>query len=442
MATEVIMPKMGQTVEEVTIVRWLVEEGATVEKGQPLAEIETDKAVFELEAPAAGVLRGVRYGKGAAVPVLEVLAVIAAPGEAVETPAAQRPSIPGVSEGAAAPAAVPPAVQSATARLPQGQVFASPRARRLAHLEGVDLSQVAPTGGGGVRVAERDVRAYLEARPRVTPVARRMAEATGLDLRGVAGTGAVGRILKEDVARAVVAPPVPGADEGLAPAVREVVPIGGVRQIIAERMLASTQTTAAVTLTTEVDASELVNWRESFKADGFKVAYNDLLIKIVARALGEHPYLNAAISGEEIHLLESINVGLAVDAERGLLVPVIRNADRKGLLEIAAESAALAERARAGKILPDELTGGTFTITNLGMYEIDAFTPLINLPECAVLGVGRIAEVAAVHEGQICIRKRMALSLTFDHRLVDGAPAARFLQRVKQLVEKPHLLLS
>jgi pyruvate dehydrogenase E2 component (dihydrolipoamide acetyltransferase) len=458
-AKDVIMPKMGQTVEEVKIIRWLVGEGATVERDQPLAEVETDKAVFELESPAAGVLRGIRYGKGAVVPVLETVAVIAAPGEAV----AALPQVEVAAAARPAPAAQPPSAGpmpsiSAPGPLqPPSRVFASPRARRLASLEDVDLVKVTPTGGRGIRVVERDVRAYLAAQPRATPVARRVAEAAGLDLRAVAGTGVTGRILKEDVMHAartvppVPAPPGPHGEAGAGqvqagappgPVAREVIPVTGVRRIIAERMAASLHTTAQVTLTTEADATELVAWREFFKENGLNLSYNDLLIKIVARALREYPYMNATLVGEEIYLLETINIGLAVDTARGLLVPVVRDADKKGLAEIAEETAGLAERAQTGKSLPDELTGGTFTITNLGMYDIDAFTPIINLPECALLGVGRIAEVPVVHEGQVCIRKRMVLSLSFDHRLVDGAPAARFLRRVKELIEKPRLLVT
>jgi pyruvate dehydrogenase E2 component (dihydrolipoamide acetyltransferase) len=205
--------------------------------------------------------------------------------------------------------------------------------------------------------------------------------------------------------------------------------------------------TAPVTLTMEVDASALVQVRERLKtalADelGFNLGYNDLLIKVAARALREFPYMNARLDGDMIQRLDKVHVALAVDTERGLLVPVVRDADRKGMAEVAAELREVVERARAGTALPDELSGSTFTITNLGMFEIDAFTPIINLPEAAILGVGRIKERPAVVDSEIVARKMMWLSLTFDHRLVDGAPAARFLQRVKQLIEEPYLLLA
>jgi len=223
--------------------------------------------------------------------------------------------------------------------------------------------------------------------------------------------------------------------------------MSGVRAVIAQRMRESHQTTAPVTLTTEADATAFVELRERLKAGlaaelGFDIGYNDLLIRLVAHALRQFPYMNARLDGERVRHLREVHLALAVDTDRGLLVPVVRNADRKGVAEIAREVRGLAERARTGKALPDELSGSTFTITNLGMHEVDAFTPIINLPEAAILGVGRIKARPAVVEGEMCARQTMWLSLTFDHRLVDGAPAARFLQRIKQLIENPYLLLG
>jgi pyruvate dehydrogenase E2 component (dihydrolipoamide acetyltransferase) len=219
-----------------------------------------------------------------------------------------------------------------------------------------------------------------------------------------------------------------------------------VRRIIAERMLTSAQTTAAVTLTTEADATELVRLRQQLKNDGREPvpSNNDLLAKLVAQALLEHPALNARFEGDAILQLATVDIGIAVDTDRGLLVPVLRQVPTRSLTQIAQESAALIERARTGRISPDDLRGSTFTITNLGMYEVDAFTPIINLPECAVLGVGRIVPRQVVVDAdaeRVAIRHMMSLSLTFDHRLVDGAPAARFLQRVKQYIEQPYLWL-
>jgi pyruvate dehydrogenase E2 component (dihydrolipoamide acetyltransferase) len=223
----------------------------------------------------------------------------------------------------------------------------------------------------------------------------------------------------------------------------------GVRRIIAERMAASDRATARVTLVTEADATDFVEAREQLKASvteewGFAPGYNDLLAIMVVRTLREFPYVNARLDaeGQVIERLPFVNLGMAVDTERGLLVPVIRNAEQKGLRDFGTEFRALVERARAGKSLPEDLSGGTFTITNLGMYDIDAFTPIINLPEAAILGVGRIHPKPVVYGDEIVARQMWTLSLVFDHRLVDGAPAARFLQRIKQLVENPFLLLT
>ncbi|MFB0545692.1 MAG: dihydrolipoamide acetyltransferase family protein [Anaerolineae bacterium] len=445
MAVEVIMPKMGQTMEEGTILQWLIAEGQTVEKGAPLVQIESDKAVFDIEAGASGTLRKVLYTEGSKVPVLTVIGLIGAPDEDISS--YMVPTKP-EAEPREAPVEAPPVEAEAKPPSPEeGRILISPRARRLAREKGLDISQITGTGPRG-RIVERDVLAFLEKMPRVSPLARKMALEAGLDLATITGTGPGGRIVKEDVERALVERAVPAVP--LAPpvplAAGEIIPMKGVRATIAERMSASARTAVHVTLTTEVDAIELVRLREQVKAEmqasaGLSVSYNDILVAIVARALKEHPNLNATLVSDEIQLLTSINIGVAVDTERGLLVPVIKDAADKTLSQIAREAAELIERARTGRISPDDLTGGTFTLTNLGMYEIDAFTPIINLPECAILGVGRIVAKPVVHDGEIVVRQMMYLSLSFDHRLVDGAPAARFLQRLKQLIERPYLML-
>jgi pyruvate dehydrogenase E2 component (dihydrolipoamide acetyltransferase) len=462
MAEEFFVPKLGQTVEEVTLIRWLVEDGAKVAQGQDILEVETDKAVFPVEATASGYLHIGPYQEGQVVPVLTVVAVIGKPEDKFEAkgaPTAEAEQAE-VRPSEAAPAA--PAEAPAHRVEGDGRIFASPRARKLAQAEGVDLGQVTPSGGGGVRVAERDVLAYLHSLPKATPVAQKMAAEAGLDLRQVVGSGPGGKITKEDVERALQKPAAPpprtplGSGAALAPTTLPVlpeaevlarVPLKGVRSIIAERMAASVHTTARVTLMMEVDATQFVDMRERLKARvaeewGFAPGYNDLLAKIVASALGKFPYMNARLTADAIEHLAHVNIGMAVDTERGLLVPVIRDADKKSLRQFGAEFRQLAEGARTGRILPDALTGGTFTITNLGMYDVDAFTPVINLPEVAILGVGRIAPKAVVRDGQIMARHMWTLSLVFDHRLVDGAPAARFLQYVKDLIEEPYLWLT
>jgi pyruvate dehydrogenase E2 component (dihydrolipoamide acetyltransferase) len=415
MVTEVILPKLGQTMEEGTIVEWLKHEGEPVQRGEVLFMVETDKATLEVEASARGFLRKILVPVGETVSVLTVVALITKTLD--EDISAYEPQfrVPG-SELQVDEIAQPAALEPETLRAePQGEalkpetgrIIASPRARRLARDKGVDLAQVTGSGPNG-RIVERDVAAYLEASQKAIPSVPAPAKAV------------------EAVAE---------------------VPMSGVRAVIAQRMHESHQTTAPVTLTTEADATAFVELRERLKASleaelGFSIGYNDLLIKLVAQALRQFPYMNARLDGEVIRELREIHIALAVDTDRGLLVPVIRNADRKGVAKIAREVRELVERARAGKALPDELSGSTFTITNLGMHEIDAFTPIINLPETAILGVGRIKARPAVVKGELCIRQTIWLSLTFDHRLVDGGPAARFLQYIKKLIEDPYLWLA
>jgi pyruvate dehydrogenase E2 component (dihydrolipoamide acetyltransferase) len=408
MVTEVILPKLGQTMEEGTIVEWLKHEGEPVQRGEVLFMVETDKATLEVEASARGFLRKILVPVGETVPVLTVVALIAKTLDEDISAYKSQFQVDETAQPAALELEPLSAEPQGEALKPEtGRVIASPRARRLARDKGVDLAQV--TGSGpNERIVERDVVAYLEASQEAIPS-------------------------------------VPAPARAVVPVTE--VPMSGVRAVIAQRMHKSHQITAPVTLTTEADATAFVELRERLKAGladelGFNIGYNDLLIKLVAQALRQFPYMNARLDGEVIRELGEIHIALAVDTDRGLLVPVIRNADRKGVTKIAREVRELVERARAGKALPDELSGSTFTITNLGMHEIDAFTPIINLPETAILGVGRIKARPAVVEGELCVRQTMWLSLTFDHRLVDGGPAARFLQYIRNLIEDPCLWLA
>jgi pyruvate dehydrogenase E2 component (dihydrolipoamide acetyltransferase) len=468
MTEEVFIPKYGQTVEEVTLIKWMTSDGAPVKKGQEIVEIETDKTNFTVEAEANGFLHRGPYTEGQVIPVLTVVAIIGKEDEkfAAGTVAEETAEAVTAVEVEAVPAEK--ATDVATTGAP-GKVFASPRARKLAAEKGVRLAEVTPTGGEGVRVAERDVVAYLAAAPKVTPVAQKLAGEAGIDLRTVSGTGPGGRITKEDVEKAVTAqveaarpaPAVPSAPVAALTAaprpaplpeveVVERIPLKGVRAIIADRMGTSVHTTARVTLLMEVDATEFVSVRERLKAKvteawGFAPGYNDLLALMVAKALRNFPYVNARLAPDAIELLAHVNLGMAVDTDRGLLVPVIRDADTKTLRAFGAEFREMVDRARKGKSLPDDLSGGSFTITNLGMYDIEGFTPVINLPEAAILGVGRIIPKWVFRPespNAPVLRQMMTLSLVFDHRVVDGAPAARFLKYIKGLVEEPYLLLA
>ncbi len=473
MAKELFIPKLGQTVEEVRLVRWLVEDGARIEQGQEVLEVETDKAIFAVESPAKGYLHKGPFAEDAVLPVLTVVAVVGKQDEKFPAAGAPAEAASPAQPADSAPAAHAESSASAQAQTAEaGRIFASPRARKLAAEEGVDLSKVTPTGGGGARVAERDVVAYLQSAPKATPIAERMAAEAGIDLRLIQGTGANGTITKEDVQQAVAqraeSLKAKDAQEALAPAaaqapspsaapaapsvpasrgeILERVPLKGVRAVIADRMATSTRTVARVTLVMDVDATEFVAVRERLKARfaeqwGFAPGYNDMLVMAVARALRKFPYMNARMTSDAIEYLARIDIGMAVDTDRGLTVPVVRNADQKSLRQIGAELRELVDRARKGRSLPDDF-GGTFTITSLGPLDIDAFTPVINYPEAAILGVGRIAAKAVVLNDQIVARKMMTLSLAFDHRITDGAPAARFLKYIKELIEEPFLLLA
>ncbi|MFN2133157.1 MAG: dihydrolipoamide acetyltransferase family protein [Anaerolineae bacterium] len=461
MATEVILPKLGQTMEEGTIVEWLKNEGEEVQRGDVLFTVESDKATLEAEAPARGYLRKILVPAGESVPVLTTVGIITRTLDEDISASRQGPAETAVASESAEPAGT---AEVALTEQPkdavparEGRIFASPRARMRAQENEVELRLVEGTGPNG-RIVERDIYAFLEEQPKATPMARKVAAELGVDLRTVSGTGAGGRIVRADVEMAVAPAPAAGpvATPARAPApvvalppaeVASTEPLKGLRGIIAERMATSAQTTARVTLFTEVDATAFVEARTRLKAAvteewGFAPGYNDLLGLMVARALHEYAYMNARLSGDEIQRLDHVNVGMAVDTERGLLVPVIRDADRLGLRAFGQQFRDMVGRARVGRSLPDDLSGGTFTITNLGMFDVDLFTPIINLPEAAILGVGRIQAKPVVREGQVVVAQMMTLSLAFDHRLVDGAPAARFLQRIKQLVENPYLLLG
>jgi pyruvate dehydrogenase E2 component (dihydrolipoamide acetyltransferase) len=387
MPHEILMPRLGWSSEEGVLVEWLKKDGDPIRSGDVVCVIESDKAQVEVESFDAGVLRIPvdAPAPGAKVPVGTVLGYVLAPGETLPAPRTR----------AAAGVAVPAAAGGATV--------------------GAEAGAVRPAARGG---------------PTASPRARRVAAELHVDWTRLRGTGRTGRIVERDVRAAGV------ADRP-----------SQVRRLIAERMSASARATAPVTLTTDADATELVRLRAALQAaaeaaGGRGPSYTDCFVKLAAVALTEHPALNASLEGERIVQHPAVHVGVAVDTPRGLLACVLRDAATKPLRLLAEESAALIAQARAGSLSPDALRGGTFTVSNLGAFDVDAFTPIINLPECAILGVGRIAARAVVVDdaaGRIAARKMVALSLTFDHRVVDGAPAARFLQRVRQLVEHPAL---
>ena len=446
MAQEIVLPQWGMEMQDATIVKWLKQEGDSVQEGEPLVELETAKIDTEMESTASGVLAHILVPEGATVPIRTVLAIVAAPGEQVPRPHGAAPS---VTAGPATALATPSPVAGAPSR-PAGQAAPQvvPAARRLAQERGLDLSHVQGTGPGG-RILVEDVQRAIEARTaappapaevsvQVTPVARRLAQQHGIDLGQVRGSGPRGRILIEDVERVIAARAQPTTQAA------PVVPIRGIRQTIATRMLQSLHTMAQVTLTTEVDVTDAMKLRDGlarqWKDGGLSPLH--LVIKATAHALKEHPRMNAIQKEHEVELVQEINIGLAVSLQEGLIVPTIRRADEKHLAELAIESHDLANKAREGRASYDEVTGATFTITNLGSYGIDAFTPIINSPQIGILGVGRVVEKPVVYQGEITKRSMMFLSLTFDHRVIDGAPAAEFLRTVKDHLEDPWWMVA
>lgn len=472
MAYEVTVPRLGWSMEEGTFAGWLKQDGDTVQEGENLFVLESDKSTQEIESFDGGVLRLLPNGPqtGDIVAVGQVIGHLVGDGEEVPTKASS-----GADTGTASAAPAPEPVAEAAAPVLQDALPAtssetavptassptngagrrrdetpaiSPRALRVANELGVDWATISGSGRTG-RIVERDVlaaagagtstgSAVTDTPVRASPVARRMAENLGVDLGDLATASPGKRIVKNDVEAA--------ASTSTSDTEVDVVPVSNMRRIIADRMSESLQTAASVTMTTEADATALVELRTRLKSSlgerGKAVpSFNDLFVKLTAIALGDYPLLNARWNDTDIVVSKSVHMGIAVDIDGGLLVPVLKDAEKKSVSWIAREAHELAEKAREGRLSPDDMQGGTFTISNLGAYGVDAFTPIINLPQCAILGIGRIARKPAVHEGQVVPRDLVTLSLSFDHRVVDGGPAARFLNTVREYVQEPDLWL-
>lgn len=420
MAQPIPIPKLGMTMKEAKLVAWRFEEGQWVEAGKVVLQIETAKVTYDVEAPAAGFLH-IAAAPGRSLPVGAAAGFLAETQEELAALQAQAPPVE-----APAPAVTPRAAAS-----------------------GALASGRSASGG----------------RLKISPLARKLAEEHGLDLSIVVGTGPEGRIVKEDVERALAAREASGAAPAGTPApaaagfevldgkrVKTRLPLQGMRKAIADHMVYSLQVAAQLTTLTELDMAEMVRWRQNLlareKSMGFRVSYTDLLVYVLARALKAVPVMNASLVDGQVVLWEDINIGVAVALqispyESGLIVPVVRNADLKSLSEIHSAIASATERARSGKLLPDDVTGSTFTLTNTGVFgKAWAWgTPIINQPESAILQTGPIVDRPAVVAGQLAVRPMMPVSLTFDHRVLDGAPVAVFLEKFKDLVEHPETLI-
>ena len=450
MAVQFRLAAFGHTMETGRVVEWHIAEGSRIEEGQPLVSIETDKTVVEVESPVSGVLLRIVGQADGEYDVGETLAWIGEEGEEVPDAPAAAPKTP---------AAAQPAESRAT-----------PVALRLAQRHNIDAEALAGTGPGG-RVTKEDVQRAIDSggaapakaaqetpastveqprsstadKPsgsRVTPVAQRLAERHNIDAESLPGTGPGGRVTKEDVQRAIDT----GATSPATPAEVEVVPLSGIRRTTAERLGTIWSQAPHVTEGIEVDFSAILNlrgvneqaWRQTH---GVAPTINDFVLKATAEALKAHPRLNSTLIDGAVHQYRDVNLGVAVDIPDGLVVPVIRGADALGIVEIATQVSALAERARDGKLRIDDYADGTFTVTNLGGLGVDWFTPVLNPPQCAILGVGRVRRVAVFAGESIVARDMGTLILTFDHRAIDGAPCARFLGELKGLIEAPDALL-
>jgi pyruvate dehydrogenase E2 component (dihydrolipoamide acetyltransferase) len=416
------MPALGMAQETGTLLQWLKAPGDTVNKGEPLMEVETDKATVEVEAPASGTLANVTAQPGDVIPVGQVIALILAPGETA--PRAEISSTP---------------------------ILSTPIARRVAAAHNLNLAQVKPQGG---RVQKEDVLAYLasqEKRPMggrilASPKARRLAQELGLEMATINGRGPEGAVLAADVLAVSLVPTRVNGEKTAAISAApelETMTVSRIWRVMTQRISQAWTTIPHFYLLREVNATRLIIWLEEARGRSTeKITYTDLLVKLTAAALRKHTRLNASWQNDTIVLSHDISIGLAVAMADGLVVPVIHHADALGLGQVAARRAELIAKAQAGKLSPDDISGGTFTISNLGMYGVDAFSAIVNPPQVAILAVSRIADRVVPLNGQPAVQPMMNLSLSCDHRVVDGARGAQFLQTLAELIEDPMRLLD
>lgn len=417
MATKVHMEALSPTMEEGQLVQWLKAEGDEISSGDILAEIETDKATMELVARGDGILRKIFLGAGGTAEVGAVIGVIATADEDIT-------GIEGVSDGSPSPAAVAPDAPASEAVTPVPAVAEAP----------VSASSEAASGTGGGRV-------------KASPLARRLAEEMGVDLRLISGSGPGGRVVKRDIEAAKVAgvsaPSMARWTEDAAE--YEDVPTSQMRKAIAKRLVTSIGPVPTFYLTMDVDMGRVLQARKSINSmlekDGGKISINDIVLKAVAAALRQHPNCNAQWQEGFVRRFNAVHVGVAVAIEDGLITPVVRNAHLKGILQIGAEVRELAGRARLKKLMPEEYTGATFTVSNLGMFGIHEFTAIINPPEAGILAVGGIEQTPVVVDGEVVVRPRMRMTMSCDHRVIDGAQGSRYLQTLKSMLEEPTAIL-
>ena len=458
MATSIVMPQMGYDMQEGTVVRWIKKEGEDVARGEVLAEIETDKATVEYEAFVGGVLRKIVAEEGVAIPVGDLIAVITAPDEPLPDDLGISP--PAETPAPAQPSAASPTPQASPVAPASGEVRASPIARRIAREQGIDLATLSGSGPGG-RIVEADVLAAVEAKAReatvaaapggvlASPIARRLARERGIDIATLTGSGPGGRIVEADVPAAAeaaaVAEPEPAQAE--VPSSEEPgdrMDLSRMRQTIARVTGDSKRETPHFYVSSDVDMSKVMALRADINQavpSESRVSVNDLIVKACAMALQRYPKFNAFFRGDHLQMNANVNIGIAIALESGLIVPGINECQDRTLVEIAAASRDLISRAHTGTLRNEEYSGTTFSISNLGMFDVDSFTAIIYPPHAAILAVGRVKEQPVVREGQVVVSQMMNATLSVDHRVADGAEAAQMLMEVKRLLENPVTLL-
>jgi len=433
MAKKIVMPKLGLTMKEGKLAKWYKREGDQVQVGDKLFSIETDKITNDAEATEAGILRKIIVQDGQTVPIMEPVGIVAGADEDISSLLSEVPetssdkTVEKVQVGKKAPEPEKKIERT-------GKVKISPVAKKLAEEEGIDFESIQGTGPGG-RIVLDDVKNAIENKggTKASPAAEKMAKEKGIDISGISSQS---RVMKEDVLRA----DREAQYASMAQPEDRRIPLTTMRKIIGERMSESAHTAPTVNFTISVDMTNLKALREELKSER-SLTYTDLIVKVTSLLLLEHPYLNCSLDGEEIILRNYVNMGVAVALEDGLLVPVVKNAHMKKLGVISDEIKDLSYRAKTNQLLTDEIEGGTFTITNIGMFGIESFTPIINQPESAILGVNAIIDTPVVVGGCVCTKPIMKLSLTADHRTVDGAVAAMFLARLKEMLEHPLKIL-
>ena len=444
MAIEVVLPMLGVTVEKGKIVEWTKKEGDTVEKGEIIFIVEVEKATTEVESPASGILAKILLPEGVEAPVLALAAVITEPGEKLPDEYTGEMKAPKVIEAETAPdvkEASAPTEAAAEVSVDPKDLIAVPAARQLAKERGLELSDIKGTGPDGV-IMVSDVETGVTTKPpaaepgRVSTLARRMAEKDGVPLAQVEGTGVRGRIMLTDISAYLEK----AASAG--PALGEIIPMSGVRKVIARRMSESAFTAPHIYFFSEICLDPLLKFRKEVVPDfekyfGIRPSINDFLIKAMALNILDFPIMNGQLQGDDIHIMPEINIGLAVAVEEGLIVPAIAGAERAGLVDIARQRIDLVQKARDGKLSLPEMQRGTFTISSLAQFDITHFTAILNPPQSGILSVGKTDEKLFMADGEVKVKRVAQMGLAVDHRVIDGAVAADFLQNLKWKIEKP-----